>query len=43
MVVGLLGEGINCGWLMLEKGEEGGCESPWFHAGMLGEEGGLTV
>ena len=26
------------GGFWLEKGEEGGGESPWFHAGLLGEK-----
>lgn len=38
MVVGLFGEGINCGGLVDEKGEEGGGESPWFCAVVLGEK-----
>jgi hypothetical protein len=36
IVGGLLGVSINCGGLLLEKGEEGGGESPWFYAKVLG-------
>ena len=43
IVVGRFGVGINCGWFLLEKGEEGGGESPRFYARMLGGRGWCTV